>query len=109
MDEKKEQLYIPLNVRKRKELFAGFGSTELCVTAIIVVVGFVLGIVFYLIKGEIFYLIGIPLILGIITIVCVIKDQTNTSFVDSVKELLQFLKSQKRYYFSYKNIYEKEF
>lgn len=108
MEEKKEEkLYIPLNVRKRKEVFSGFGRTEIGITGIGLGVGIIIGILFYLLNDQIYCLIGIPIIISMVTAVCIIKDQTNTSLVDSIKEFFRFSKSQKRYYYSYNNIYER--
>lgn len=108
MEEKKEQLYIPLNVRKRKELFAGYGQQELIITVVMAIIGFVVGSMIYAFNGKIEYLLITPIVIGFLTVVTIVKDQTNTSLLDSLIRLYQFSKSQKKFYYKYKNIYEGE-
>ena len=108
MEEKKEQLYIPLNVRKRKELFAGYGQQEIIITIVMTIIGFVIGSMIYAFNGKIEYLLITPIVIGFLTVVTIVKDQTNTSLLDSLIRLYQFSKSQKKFYYKYKNIYEGE-
>lgn len=108
MEEKKEQLYIPLNVRKRKELFAGFGQQELVITSIVLFISFVVGIILYGFTKGVEFLVITPIVCGFVTIIVIVKDQTNTSLLDSIIRLHRFSKSQKRYYYQYQNIYEGE-
>lgn len=101
MSGNKKKLYIPVNVRKRKELLVGFGRTEICYTTISVLFGFLFGIFCFMRTNEVGYLVAIPIIVGIITIVVVKKDITNTSLIDNLKELYKFFRSQKTYFYSY--------
>lgn len=108
MEEKKEQLYIPLNVRKRKELIAGYGQQEAIITVVMSIIGFMIGLIIYGFNQKIEYVLIIPIVIGFLTVVMIIKDQTNTSLLDSLIRLYWFNKSQKRYEYKYKNIYEGE-
>lgn len=108
MEKKIDRLYIPANVRKRKEIVAGFGGKELILTIIMAGLGLVLGIVIYMWNEKIEFVVTMPIVMGVIAIIFLIKDQTNTSLLDSIIRLILFIRSQKRYYYKYYNIYEKE-
>lgn len=103
MEKKIDRLYIPANVRKRKEIVAGFGGKELILTIIIVGLGLVLGTVIYMQNGKIEFIVAMPIVMGFIAIIFLIKDQTNTSLLDLIFRLYIFIKSQKIYFYQYYN------
>lgn len=109
MDVKKENgLYIPVNIRKRKEYFDGFGKEELIQSIIGLGIGAVLGVILYVVKyNNIIALTMTPVLSGAIVVMFVKKDNTNRSTADRIKDMRNFNKSQKRYYYVYNNIYEK--
>lgn len=104
--EPKKTLYIPVNVRRRKELVDGFGKKECIQTVITVGIGIVLGFLFYSTTKELMYQILTPIILGMGAVTFLRKDAANQSLIDKIVALIEFLKEQKRYYYQYHNIYE---
>lgn len=107
--EKETDLYIPVNIRKRKEYFDGFGRTEMIQTIIGIAVGAVVGILIFLLKTHNIIVIVATIIgFGGATFMLVKKDHTNRSTIDGLKSMIDFNRSQKRYYYKYTNIYERE-
>lgn len=105
----KKTLYIPVNIRKRKELIDGFGMKEVMQTVILAVVGLVIGLIlFFLNNHQILYLTIVPIIFAMGTIVFVKKDKRNMNTVDQIKLAINFMNSQKTYHYKYYNIYERE-
>lgn len=102
------KLYIPINIRKRKEHVEGISKTELVYASVMGGLGLALGIIFYITKwSNILVLASFPIILCIITLALVRKNKMNQSFIDQIKFYVQFVKSQKRFYYTYHNPYEK--
>lgn len=97
MSEKENKLYIPQGLKLRVEIFEGFGKEELGRAIIAIIFGGLLDVIFYLwtksiTKSMIFI---ITVVAG--SIICLTKDNTNTSVVDQAKFWIRFLKSQKKY------------
>lgn len=104
----KNILYIPVNVRRRKEIVDGIGKEELVKIGILTGIGFVIGIMLFLIYNYNFTFVVItPTTLGAGGVMFLKKDFTNRSTIDKLKDLYIFSKSQKRYDYEYINIYEK--
>lgn len=105
----KNGLYIPVNIRKRKEIVEGFGKEEMVQTAFVTLIGLIVGIIlFFVFSYQILLIVGVPLVFGIGAIILLRKDKTNTSSIDMIKEMIDFSKSQKKYQYKYHNIYERK-
>lgn len=104
----KNTLYIPVNIRREKEIVDGFGKNELVKTAITILIGVVFGIIFSAFKSQSFFLMISPFFAGMIGIALFKKNViTNKSFVDFFIDYVRFIKSKKSYSYKYNNIYER--
>lgn len=101
-------LYIPANIRKRKEYIDGIGNSEVVQILIGCGVGILIGIFLYA-KYRNFLVLFFPgLFVGAIVLSFVRKDTTGRSTVDRIMNSINFSKEQKKFYYRYTNIYEKE-
>lgn len=105
-NEKENVLYIPVQVTAEQQIFTGFGKSQLIYTSIGLVIGCIMGIIAYLSCDEFMvfalFMFGIPAIV----FVCVVKDGHNESFIDKLKYIYMYYKSQKKYVYQYLNIWE---
>lgn len=108
MESEKSNLYIPVNIRRRKEYTDGFGKEELIVTITWGLIGIAVGIFLYLIMHELLTIIISVVVFSGGAFVFNRKDKTNRSSIDHIKASIDFAKSTKRYDYKYNNIYEKE-
>lgn len=108
MDIKKPELYIPVQIRRRKEYFDGYGKTELRNTIISGCIGVAVGMVVYLYTKQILAIIIIITIFTSGAVVLTKKDKTNRSSLDYLLLDIKFSKSNKKYKYKYHNIHEKE-
>lgn len=102
----KKDLYIPVNVPDRNELIPGFGTIELTVSAVALVVAAVIVIILYVMDFNILYALLIAIILFGGVVVLVRKDKYGENLIYKTQYVLRFNKSQKRYQYKYHNIYE---
>lgn len=104
---KEEILYIPVNIKKRKEIIEGIGKKEIRQIVITTLIGIFIGaILFFLKNNNPAYLIMTAFIFGSGSYVFLKKDPTNRNTIDKLKLYINFTKSQKRFHYKYKNIYE---
>lgn len=109
MSSQNKQLYIPVNIKKRKEILEGIGKKEIVEIVISTLVGIFIGIILFFIKNNNpMYLILSAFIFGSGAFVFLKKDNTNRNTIDKLKLYFEFVNSQKRYNYKYKNIYEKK-
>lgn len=105
-----EKLYIPVAIRKKKEIAEGIGWLELIKIGILSAIGLVLGIVLFVTTGaktEQIYVLILPPCLGFMFgFIFLKKDITNKNSVDRILEWIAFNKSQKQYRYRYHNIWE---
>lgn len=104
MEEKK--LYIPVAIRRKKEIADGIGKAEVIKIAILVVIGLVFGVIIFITSQQIYNMIIPPCIMLIFGIIFLRRDTTNKNVIDRIHEMLDFQKSQRRYMYRYYNIYE---
>lgn len=107
-EEKNSDLYIPTNIRRRKEYADGFGKKELIITIMWLFIGVFIGFILFLIKNEIFFIIVSSFTCAAGAYAFTKKDKTNRCTIDYLKDNYKFYKSQKFYEYKYHNIYEKE-
>lgn len=103
----KKALYIPVNIRREKEIVDGFGKKELIKTGFVIFVGIIIGGIIAVIKQQNFWFMISPFFAGILGISLFRKSIiTNKSFADFFIDFIRFKKSKKSYYYKYQNIYE---
>lgn len=109
MADNKKKLYIPVPIVRRKEKIKGVGSKEITQIIIAIIVGIIIGIIlFFLNNNNPLFLIMTIFASGSAAFIFLRKDATNRSTIDKVKLYIDFIKSQKRFYYKYVNIYEKD-
>ena len=106
MRENKKDLYIPLNVPDRKELISGFGTIELVISGIILLISVLIVIVAYVMEFNILYALLIAISLFTVVVMFVRKDKYGENLIYKTKYVIRFNKSQKMYQYQYHNIYE---
>lgn len=108
MEEKKEKLYIPLNVPDTADFMAGIGSKELSIIGCSLVVSVIVAIFVYSLGSD----IVVALMCGAMLLACVIvairRDQYQECLIDKIKIVIAYTKAQKQYVYEYYNIYEGE-
>ena len=100
------KLYIPVNVVEQQDFIAGFGKKELVITAIVGMIAIILVLITYGISNNMVISIGAGAGLLALTIISIVRDRYDESFVDKIKFVIQNNKSQKQYEYYYFNIYE---
>lgn len=106
--EKNDDLYIPVNIRRRKEIVDGYGYKELTQTVVTSVIGLVIGVLVFIISDQIAYLVMVPIIFGVIAVAIFRKNKFNQNMVSKIRMLIDYMNSQKKYYYKYHNIYESD-
>lgn len=96
-------LYIPLGLKKRNELWDGFGKEEAIKALIFNIFTGIIDVSIYLsTKNLIFCVVFILVSVGG-SIMMLTKDTTNLSVVDQIRNMLRFAKSQKYYPYKYRD------
>ena len=110
VEEQRETLYIPTNIKTKQEFFSGYGFMELMKTLVMAALGLIVGLMIYAKNQNISTVILIVMVVISATIVCVSKDRNNQSIVDYVDNMIKFSRSQKIYRYIRKedvyNVYE---
>lgn len=102
-----EQLYIPVNIRKRKEVIEGIGKEEIVRIIVAFVIGVLAGLVIFVaVFPNIMSIMTPAVLIAGITTLFVKKDSMNRSSIDRFRNYIDFNKTQKRYYYKYYNVYE---
>jgi type IV secretory pathway VirB3-like protein len=97
MDEQRETLYIPTNIKTRQEFFNGFGFPELMQTLVIAAISFMIAMILYAENQNVSGAVLIVIISIAATVVCVSKDRNNQSMLDYVKNMIRFSREQREY------------
>lgn len=95
--EKKDQLYIPIGLKERYELWNGFGKEEAVKALIFNVFAGTIDLLIYIINKNISFCVVFFLVSVGGSIIMLTKDTTNLSAVDQVQNMIRFAKSQKKY------------
>lgn len=106
--QEKRRLYIPVNIKKRKEIVDGIGKRELVQIGSLTVSGAGIGLALFMAVENVALLVGVPGVSLVAGILFLRKDNTNQNIVDKIRHMMSFNKSQKRYCYKYSNIYERE-
>lgn len=105
MNERKKELYIPLNVVESQDLISGIGGKEIGYIVGALVAGVVLAIMIFSFTGSMVLAVLIGGTLVALTVMLVRRDKFNESMVDKFRFVKIYLQSQKRYEYRYHNIY----
>lgn len=100
MEDKKDNLYIPANIKTRLEFFKGFGVKELVITLIVMAISLPIIFVIYKLKGTILAVIVFFLVTAG-TFISLIKDDNNLCMMEQIRFMIKKSKRQKRYKYKY--------
>lgn len=103
---KKEQLYIPTKILDSDDYITGIGAKEVYIILIISALAAAFGIVFNKITGNTFSSVLVSVALIVITVFLVKRDMCNENVFQKVRILQKYSRSQKKFKYQYKNIYE---
>lgn len=107
--EEKRRLYIPVQIRREKQMVEGFGKKE--ISWLLGFTGLCTGIVIGLVMVGILpalWIILIAVISAGVGGILLRKNNQDFNIVDIVQYMLEFSRSQKRYFYEYRNPYEKD-
>ena len=93
----KKKVKIPKQIRLKTELFIGFGMEELIKTLIVGAIAGVISYIFYRITGKTIIATLITIGTIVISVISLIKGNNNFSMVDTIKNIIKFETSQKKY------------
>jgi len=102
----KKNLPIPVQVSNEKQTITGFGKKEMRITGFSFLIAIGIGIITFILSGEIIVVFVPVIIILPITVMLIKKDVRNESFINKVQVILRFSRTQKRYEYVYHNIYE---
>lgn len=103
---KKEQLYIPTKILDSDDYITGIGAKEVYIILIVSALSAVLGVMLNQITGDTFSSVLVSVALIVITVFLVRRDLCNENVFQKVKILQKYSRSQKKFKYQYKNIYE---
>lgn len=104
--EEREKLPIPVNVVEQEDFISGFGNKEILITALVFVIGVILGGIIFVGTGNMIIAIGLASVLLAATILIIKRDRFDESMIDKVRFVRIYINAQKQYMYSYYNIYE---
>ncbi len=93
---KEDKVYVPKNVKKQLEFFRGFGVKELIITLIVGVLSIIPTILLYK-YGYQALALTLFLVVVATTIMLVIKDDNNVSFLQQLKLVCKSIFMQKNF------------
>lgn len=99
--EERDNLYIPLGLKERNELWDGFGKEEAIRAIIFIAIAGVIDVLIYILKENIIFAVVFILIAIGSSLMMLTKDTTNLSVVDQIVNMIKFSKSQKFYPYKY--------
>lgn len=107
MPEKKSdgELIIPENVSDRDDYIRGIGKKEAALIAASFVLSMIVVMVLLSVTHDITSALFAALIIISFSIVVVMRDNTNESFIDKVRYLIRYQKMQKKYHYRYYDIF----
>ena len=101
--EDSNNLYIPMGLKEKNELWDGFGKSEAIKALIFNAVTGAIDILIYITtKNLIFSVVFILVSVGG-SIMMLTKDTTNLSVVDQINNMIRYAKSQKYYPYKYRD------
>ncbi len=104
---KEDKVYIPKNVKNKLEFFRGFGVKELIITILVAILSILPVILLYKYVSQVFA-ISFFMITITSTVMLIIKDDNNVSFLQQLRLVVKNIFMQKRYDYKSKEIGRKE-
>lgn len=103
---KSKPLYIPVNVPDADDFIAGIGKFELTIIMSVLAVALLVTVPLGYATGNTFMFSVICFLVVFAVILIVRRDSHNENIIKKIKVVLDYIKSQKKYIYSYVNIYE---
>ena len=103
MEKRKKELYIPINSPDTEDFISGIGKVELSIITIATFVSISLGVIYSVITTN---TLGAVAFVLMSVIFIVRRDQYNENLIRKFEIVIEFIKSQKKFYYKYINIYE---
>ena len=97
MEQHTTNLYIPVNIKTRFELFDGYGFTELVPTLIAAAISVIVALAVHGATGGTTMPMLIVLVTVAATVMCLAKGANNLSMVDQIRQLARFSQGRKIY------------
>lgn len=105
-EERRKPLYFPTNCPDANDFVAGFGTKELCISIIALIVAIIVGIIIHVNTGNMIYTLSTGAVIVVVTVLLVKRNKYQESFIDQLKQVISYHKAQKRFTYEYYNIYE---
>lgn len=100
MEEKKNELYIPSNIKTRLEFFKGYGVKEMIITLVVMFFSLPIAFTLYKFKGTLLAVVFLFIIVAG-TVVSIVKDDNNLCVSKQIGFMLKNLNMQKQYRYKY--------
>lgn len=104
--DKKDDLYIPVNVPSIELVISGYGKKELTIVVLLVIIGLGVGLTNFIATKSVITTLLPPAILGAGSAFLLVRDRYCENMIDKLKYVFLYLKDQKEYEYKYVNIYE---
>lgn len=105
---KQKPLYIPVNVPDADDYISGIGKIELTIIMSVLAIGLLITVPLGFLTGNTIICSAICFFIVFITILIVKRDTHNENIIKKIRVVFKYLKTEKKYIYSYVNIYEKE-
>ena len=104
----KDKLPIPTNCPDADDLVPGIGRKEIMIIGVSFLVAVITALRVYLKIGNVFTCLVIAASIVFFTVIFVKRNQFQESFIDNIKQVIDYHLAQKRFQYEYYNIYEGE-
>lgn len=102
-----ESLMIPSGISSKQTIFEGYGHAELNRSILIVFIGGLPDYLYYSFTDNISVCVISLLVLMVGSVMLQVKDSfMNLSVIDHIAHMIQFLNSQKTFFYRYRQEYE---
>lgn len=98
----KYKLYIPINIKTRIEFFEGYGFKEFGITTIAFILSSIIAMCIFKLTNEVIFSVLFVLMIVSLAIVLIVKDSSNLSFIEHIRNLIRFYKEQNKYPYKYR-------
>lgn len=108
MEEEREKLYIPVNVRERNEWFPGYGFQEFIPTVIVGILSLIMGVVVGTCLKNAIPALLVTSIPTMFTVIILTKNSYGENVIDILKNIVEYRKTQKIYEYYYLDEFKKD-
>ena len=102
----KDTLYIPLGLKVRNEIFDGFGKEELFQSIIFSIIAGVFDMLIFMLTKNVSICVVTILVAIFGSVMMLTKDKTNLSVFDQLRNMIRFIRMQKKYPYKYYDEWE---